>query len=90
HTHVQTNDPKILPNGTAYITDVEMTGPQNSAIDANFKEVYKKMRFNGKEKFKVSDNDLQYNAVLIPLNKKKKNNKKRHKIKLIIISDIKK
>ncbi|AAZ43968.2 TIGR00282 family metallophosphoesterase [Mycoplasmopsis synoviae] len=90
HTHVQTNDAKILPNGTAYITDVGMTGPQNSAIGANFEEVYKKMRFNGKEKFKVSDNDLQFNAVVITLNKNKKTNQKRHKIKLINISDIKK
>lgn len=31
------------------------------------------MRFNGKEKFKVSDNDLQFNAVVITLNKNKKN-----------------
>ncbi|MFL1038033.1 YmdB family metallophosphoesterase, partial [Mycoplasmopsis synoviae] len=86
HTHVQTNDAKILPNGTAYITDVGMTGPENSAIGANFEEVYKKMRLNGKEKFKVSDNDLQLNAVVISLNKNKKSNQKRHKIKLINIS----
>src|SRR4030042_1385324 len=32
HTHVQTADEKILPGGTAYITDVGMTGPYNSVI----------------------------------------------------------
>lgn len=32
HTHVQTADERILPNGTAYITDVGMVGPQNSII----------------------------------------------------------
>src|SRR5262249_9481066 len=32
HTHVQTADERILPNGTAYITDVGMTGPVNSVI----------------------------------------------------------
>ncbi|MFL1058751.1 metallophosphatase, partial [Mycoplasmopsis synoviae] len=61
-----------------------------SAIGAKFEELYKKMLFNGKENFKVSDNDLQFNAVVITLNKNKKTNQKRHKIKLINISDIKK
>ena len=32
HTHVQTADEEILPSGTAYITDVGMTGPSNSVI----------------------------------------------------------
>ena len=32
HTHVQTADEKILPNGTAYITDIGMTGPKHSVI----------------------------------------------------------
>jgi hypothetical protein len=32
HTHIQTADAQILPNGTAYITDVGMTGPYNSVI----------------------------------------------------------
>jgi calcineurin-like phosphoesterase len=32
HTHVQTADERILPGGTAYITDVGMTGPVNSII----------------------------------------------------------
>ena len=32
HTHVQTADERILPNGTAYLTDVGMTGPHDSII----------------------------------------------------------
>jgi 2',3'-cyclic-nucleotide 2'-phosphodiesterase len=32
HTHVQTSDERIYPNGTAYITDVGMTGPYDSVI----------------------------------------------------------
>jgi hypothetical protein len=32
HTHVQTADERILPRGTAYITDIGMTGPQDSVI----------------------------------------------------------
>ena len=32
HTHIQTSDERILPNGTAYITDLGMTGPWNSIL----------------------------------------------------------
>ncbi|UWD34285.1 TIGR00282 family metallophosphoesterase [Mesomycoplasma molare] len=69
HTHVQTNDDKILPEGTLYITDVGMTGPKDSAIGANFLEVYEKMRYNQKSRFKASDNKAQFNAVFLILSK---------------------
>ena len=32
HTHIQTNDPTVLPGGTAYLTDAGMTGPHDSVI----------------------------------------------------------
>ncbi|MGZ9432198.1 TIGR00282 family metallophosphoesterase [Mycoplasma sp. 613B] len=83
HTHVQTNDDKKLPNGTLYISDVGMTGPKNSAIGANFEEVYEKMRFNKKVRFKVSDNDVQFNAVFLKLNKE---NKKLNQIEKIFLN----
>lgn len=69
HTHVQTNDARILPNGTAYITDAGMTGPINSAIGADYKSVYKKMRYNEMSKFEVSTNHVQMNAVILEVNK---------------------
>lgn len=78
HTHVQTNDAKVLEKGTYYLTDVGMTGPKNAAIGAKFSEVYQKMRFNSLKKFKVSENPAQFNAVLIKLTKSKSK-----KIKLI-------
>ncbi|MGL6125249.1 MAG: TIGR00282 family metallophosphoesterase [Metamycoplasmataceae bacterium] len=71
HTHVQTNDAKIFKNNLAYVSDAGMTGPSDSAIGANFQEVYEKMRFNSFSKFKVSKNKAQFNGVLIKLNKKK-------------------
>ncbi|MFV8479506.1 TIGR00282 family metallophosphoesterase [Mycoplasma sp. T193] len=83
HTHVQTNDARILPKGTAYITDAGMTGPMNSAIGANFDEVYHKMRYNAHERFKVSNNNTQINGVIITLDKVNGNS-----IKLLNISDI--
>ncbi|QNM93968.1 YmdB family metallophosphoesterase [Mycoplasma sp. Pen4] len=69
HTHVQTNDAHILPNGTAYVTDLGMVGPMDCAIGANFEEVYRKMRFNSKDRFVVSPNSTQFNAALITLDK---------------------
>ncbi|WP_416738079.1 TIGR00282 family metallophosphoesterase [Mycoplasmopsis meleagridis] len=68
HTHVQTNDARILPNKTCFISDVGMCGPINSAIGANFEEVYLKMRYQKNVKFKVSSNKSQFNGVLISLN----------------------
>lgn len=69
HTHVQTNDSRILPNGTAYITDVGSTGPINAAIGAEWESVYRKMRYNDFVKFKVSDNAVELNAVILHINK---------------------
>ncbi|MGX9395892.1 TIGR00282 family metallophosphoesterase [Mycoplasma sp. 1573] len=83
HTHVQTNDARILPNGTYYCTDVGMCGPYNSAIGANYDEVYDKMRHNGRSAFKVSPNKCQVNAIVFTLSKNKDN----QKIKLINIYD---
>ena len=42
HTHVQTADEKILPNGTAYITDIGMTGPKKSVIGMDIKASIKR------------------------------------------------
>lgn len=69
HTHVQTNDARRLKNNLIFISDVGMTGPKNSAIGANFKEVYEKMRFNSKSKFKSSKNPSQLNCVILKLTK---------------------
>ncbi len=71
HTHVQTNDAKRLKNNLLYITDAGMTGPKNSAIGANFEEVYKKIRFNSRDSFQPSTNESEFNGVLLYLNKNK-------------------
>ncbi|MDI4567568.1 MAG: YmdB family metallophosphoesterase, partial [Mycoplasma sp.] len=69
HTHVQTNDEQIFPKGTAFISDVGMTGPILSAIGADWKSVYSKMRYGRYSVFKVAETDIQINAVLLELNK---------------------
>lgn len=75
HTHVQTNDARILPKGTAFITDAGMTGPSNSAIGANFQEVYEKMRYDSLVRFQVSNNKCQFNGVYLVLSNDIKNRK---------------
>ena len=77
HTHVQTNDARRLKNNLLFITDVGMTGPKNSAIGANFDEVYRKMRYGENAKFIPSPNKSQFNAVVLNLSK---NNKSKIKI----------
>ncbi|GAA3323806.1 hypothetical protein GCM10020331_049150 [Ectobacillus funiculus] len=45
HTHVQTADNRILPNGTAYITDVGMTGPYDGILGMERGAVFEKKFF---------------------------------------------
>ncbi len=54
HTHVQTADERILPGGTAYITDVGMTGPEDSVLGINRALVVRQMRTRMPQKFEVA------------------------------------
>ena len=55
HTHVQTADERILPNGTAYITDLGMTGSLNSIIGMKIEPVIKKFVTCRPNKFEVEE-----------------------------------
>ncbi|MBU4690182.1 YmdB family metallophosphoesterase [Mycoplasma sp. ES3157-GEN-MYC] len=76
HTHVQTNDARVLEKGTCFITDAGMVGPYNCAIGANFDEVYQHMRYGAFSKFQVSKNCCQFNAVVMELNTVNKSDNK--------------
>jgi len=67
HTHVQTADETVTPGGTAYITDVGMTGPFDSVIGMQAKPIIKKFMDNKKERFKLAKNDIRMNAVEIKI-----------------------
>ena len=67
HTHVQTADERILLNGTAFISDVGMTGPENSAIGMKFEAVIDRYLTNMKTRFEPSSNAPMLNAVLIDI-----------------------
>lgn len=55
HTHVATADEKILPKGTAYITDIGMTGPEYSVIGMDVEASLKRFVTTLPERYKVSD-----------------------------------
>jgi hypothetical protein len=64
HTHVATADNHVLPGGTAYITDVGMTGPHNSVIGMDKKGVLQRFLDAMPARFVVAEGDIQMNAVL--------------------------
>jgi metallophosphoesterase (TIGR00282 family) len=65
HTHVPTADARVLPGGTAYITDVGMTGPRGGVIGVKREQAIESMLTRMPVKFETSDEDPWLNAVLI-------------------------
>lgn len=65
HTHVQTADERILPRGTAYISDVGMTGPRDSIIGVKAETVLEKFLTQMPKQFQVAGGPYQFNAVLV-------------------------
>ncbi|MBF7083050.1 TIGR00282 family metallophosphoesterase [Desulfallas sp. Bu1-1] len=65
HTHVQTADERILPGGTAFITDVGMTGPRDSVIGVKKDLVTNKFLTQLPVRFEVAGGLYQLNAVII-------------------------
>ena len=64
HTHVQTADEKILPNGTAYITDIGMTGPKYSVIGMNIQASIKRFETALPERYKIAEGECILNGVI--------------------------
>lgn len=65
HTHVQTADDKILPKGSAYISDVGMTGPKESVIGCDKSIIIASFLTEIPEKKTVATGDVQFNGVVI-------------------------
>lgn len=63
HTHVQTADEQILPNGTAYITDLGMTGPKDSVIGMDISASLKRFETTLPEKYKLAEGECIFNSV---------------------------
>ena len=67
HTHIQTADEEILPGGTAYITDVGMTGSHDSVIGVKKDLIVEKFRTSIPVRYEASDRGLQINAVCLEI-----------------------
>ena len=65
HTHVPTNDARVLPRGTAYITDVGMTGPRGGVIGVKKEQAIQTMRTHMRTPFETSEDDPWLMGVLI-------------------------
>ena len=65
HTHVATADERVLPQGTAYITDVGMTGPHDSVIGMEKQGVLQRFLDAMPARFVVAEGDVQMNTVLL-------------------------
>lgn len=70
HTHVQTADETILPRGTAYITDVGMTGSFDSVIGVEKDIIIHRFYTQLPKKFEPAKNDIRLNSVLVEVDEK--------------------
>ncbi|MBN1359999.1 MAG: TIGR00282 family metallophosphoesterase [Sedimentisphaerales bacterium] len=67
HTHVVTADECILPNGTAYITDVGMTGAHDSVLGRKSQSVLKSFRTQMPVPFEIATGDVRMNGVVVTI-----------------------
>ncbi len=80
HTHVITADEKILPKGTAYITDIGMTGPHDSVLGRGVENVLKAFRTQMPAPFEIATGDVRINAILVTVDS---NSKKAERIERV-------
>ncbi len=70
HTHVQTNDERVLPNGTAVLTDVGMTGPLNGILGVERSPIIQKFLTQMPTRFTVDEGIWQFHATVIDIDPK--------------------
>jgi 2',3'-cyclic-nucleotide 2'-phosphodiesterase len=70
HTHVQTADEKIFPGGTAYITDVGMTGPENSIIGIDKEQIIQRFLTNIPIRLEPAKGEGIFSAVVFDIDEK--------------------
>ena len=63
HTHVETADEQILPMGTAYITDLGMTGPTNGVLGVSYDIIISKFLTHMPHRFKVADGECKAHGI---------------------------
>lgn len=84
HTHVQTSDEHILTKGTAYITDIGMTGSLHSVLGRSIEKVLERFLTGTPAKFEMAKDDIQLQGIVLDIDEKsgKVRTIKRIKLKL--------
>ena len=70
HTHIQTADEKILSKGTAYITDLGMTGPYDSVIGQNKEKIIQRFLSSIPVRFSVAQDDVRLHGAVLTIDEK--------------------
>ena len=70
HTHVQTADEKILPGGTAFISDAGMTGPFDGVIGRKKEQILQRFLTQLPTKFEMAEGDIQLHGVIVDIDDK--------------------
>jgi metallophosphoesterase (TIGR00282 family) len=68
HTHIPTADARVLPGGTAYVTDVGMVGPRDGCIGMDKDVVLQRFRTGVPNRFVVASGPVTFNSVLVTIN----------------------
>ena len=69
HTHVPTADARLLPGGTAYLTDVGMVGPRDSVIGVDPKPVIERFLTGMPRRLEVASGPVTFNSVLVTIDR---------------------
>lgn len=80
HTHCQTSDERIFPNGTAYITDVGMTGPYDSVIGMKKDAALNRFLYATPQKYQIAQDDIHLAGVILTIDKETGKSKKIERI----------
>ncbi|MFZ2322918.1 MAG: TIGR00282 family metallophosphoesterase [Ignavibacteriaceae bacterium] len=67
HTHIQTSDERILPNGTGYITDVGMTGPYDSVIGMKSSAAINRFLFATPQKYETAKDNVHLTGMFFKI-----------------------
>jgi 2',3'-cyclic-nucleotide 2'-phosphodiesterase len=67
HTHVQTNDARLLKHGTAFMTDIGMSGPVDSCLGMSVAPILRKFLTAAPERFEVADGPVALNGALLDI-----------------------
>ena len=82
HTHVQTADEEVMPKGTAYISDLGMTGPHASVIGLEASTAIHRFLTGEKKHFKVAENSVRLEGVMIDVDETSKRAVKIERLKV--------